>query len=264
MRTTSSIWQLHSGPVPQTLTKQDAHTVSCPVRDIVYIPIPGRTTKPMPALVTLQLPLSVRDGQEFKMDVEQHSGLTFRRTSGLQAPGEAASRGRYDYNVSTRKVLGAFRVTVAVKTGEPLLHKAVRNLAVLRYIYEAVPITDSWRLVFERYISQLSDKVSGLGVDPGLIKPSPDDPGVPGRGHDKKLECYTGKVCEVLFDCFGDFKGFMLESCEERHHFRSTEAAIGELILRACKERLWVSVCVREDRHKHICEIRVLSGPIQG
>jgi murein tripeptide amidase MpaA len=245
---------------PQLLTKVDANTIACTVQDITYIPVPGRINKPLPGLITLQLPLSVRAGQEFKVDVQQHSGLTYERTSSPRGVAEAAKPSQLDGRYSARKVLGAFRMTTAVKIGAPLLQKAVRNLAVLRYIYEAIPVGDSWRPVFERYIGQLGDKVRGLGVDPGLIEPSADDPGVPGRGPPGKVDCHTGKVTEVIFDCFGDFEGFVLESCDECHRFSSTERGIGALVLRACKERLWISVCVRRGHKEHIYEIIIRSG----
>jgi hypothetical protein len=243
---------------PRTLTRVDANTIACAVDGITYIPVPGQIDKPLPGLITLQLPLSVREGQEFRVDVQQHSGLTFRRT--LSTRDIEATRGsRQDVNLSARKVLGAFRLNVAVKVGEPLLHKAVRNLAALRYIQQAIPADDSWRLVFTRYISQLGDKVRGLGVDPDLIKPSADDPGIP-VGPAGELDCYTGKVSEVIFDCFGDFEGFVLETCDTCHRFASSERALGDLVLRACKERLLISVCVKRGHKERICKIIVLSG----
>ena len=58
----------------------------------------------------------------------------------------------------------------------------MRNLAVLRYIFEAIPTTDSWHLVFERHIRQLSGQIEGLGVDPSQVPASPDDPGLPSGG----------------------------------------------------------------------------------
>jgi murein tripeptide amidase MpaA len=250
-------------PGPQLLSRVDGNTIGCPVRDISYIPIPGRALQPMPALLTLRMPLSVRDGEEFKVDVQQHSGLTFRTTLPGRIDFESSRRGNRDFDFSTRKVLGAFRVTVAVKIGDPLLHKAVRNLAVLRYILDAIPATDSWHPVFVRYIGQLSDQVSGLGVDPTQIGPSPDDPSVPGRPPDGKLDCHTGKVSEVIFDCFGDFEGFTLDTCGECLPFRTKEKGIGELVLRACKERLLISVCVTGGRSKEIREIIVRSGDCQ-
>jgi hypothetical protein len=247
-------------PGPQPLKKLDAHTITCQVAEITYIPVPGQSQQPIPGLMTLQLPLSVRDGQRFIVDVQQHSGFTFRRTRTESGPAEGNTTSRQDYTLSERKVLGAFRLTVAVKAGDPLVRKLVRNLAVLKYIFQAIPSTDSWRPVFERYIRQLGDQVGGLGVDPEQVPPSADDPGVPGDKDGTDAVCYTGKVSEVVFNCFGNFDGFVLDTCDECHDFRSTEPAIGELVMRACKERLSISVCVRKGREKRICEIIVLSG----
>jgi hypothetical protein len=239
------------------LTKIDTNTIGCPVRDITYIPLPGRIERPVPGLLTLQMPLTVRDGQEFRLDVQQHSGPTFRRLvrNPSPVPEAVVVTGRQEVSVSERKVLGAFRMTVAVQTGERLLPKAVRNIAVLKYIHQAIPAGDSWRPVFERYIAQLGDKVKGLGVDPGLIPPSADDPGLPAP----TKHCVTGKVCEVIFDCFGSLEGFVLETCEGRHRFRSSEPAIADLVLRACKDRLLISVCA-DRAGGRIQEIVVRSG----
>jgi hypothetical protein len=52
----------------------------------------------------------------------------------------------------------------------------------------------------------------------------------------------TGKICEVLFSCHGDFEGFVLETCCERRLFRSCAARVGRLALEACREELTVSV----------------------
>ncbi|HEY5030412.1 MAG TPA: hypothetical protein VIK39_18550, partial [Candidatus Angelobacter sp.] len=244
-------------PTAQPLSKVDANTIGCTVGDITYIPIPA-TQQPMPALLTLQLPLSVRAGEQFKVDVQQHSGLTFQRTLSNRRPSEG-KKSVQDVSFSSRKVLGAFRLTIAVKFGDPLLEKLVRNLAVLRYIQQAIPTTDSWHPVFVRYIGQLSDQIKGLGIDPDLIPPSADDPGLPGRTGEQR-DCYTGKVSEVIFDCFGDFEGFVLETCGECHRFRTTEKAIKDLALLACKERLLITVCVIRECNGRICEIIVRSG----
>jgi hypothetical protein len=157
-------------------------------------------------------------------------------------------------------VLGAFRVSVAVKVSEPLLAKLVRNYAVLRYIFEAIPSANSWHPVFVRYIKQLGDQIQGLGVDPGLIPAMPDDPGIPRRPHDGDGDCFTGKVSEVVFNCFGDFEGFVLETCGECHRFRNAEKGIKDLVLLAGKERLLITVCVSWERHGKIREIIVRCG----
>jgi murein tripeptide amidase MpaA len=244
---------------PQKLSKIDDNTIGCTVGDISYIPIPV-SKQQVPALLTLKLPLTVRDGEQFKIDVQQHSGPTFERAiPNRQTPGRLSFA---DVNFSSRKTLGAFRLRVAVKTGDPLLSKLVRNLAVLKYIFEAIPLADPWHPVFVRYIAQLGDQIKGLGVDPGSVPPSADDPGIPGRGvGGGELECFTGKVAEVFFDCFGHFEGFVLEGCDCRpHRFESREKGIGELVLRACKEGLLLSVCVSKECKGKIHEIIVLCG----
>lgn len=246
-------------PGPQRLSKLDSHTVGCMIGDITYIPIPAHQ-QPMPALLTLQLPLTVRDGQQFRVDVQQHSGLTYLRTLNAGQIRESKRPEPTDFSISTRKVLGAFRVTVVVKIGEPMLEKLVRNYSVLRYIFEAIPAADSWHPVFVRYLKQLGSQIQGLGVDPGLIPASPDDPGIPGRPHKGDRDCFTGKVCEVIFDCFGDFEGFVLATCERSHLFRTTEKGIKDLVLMACKERLLITVCVSRECDGKICEIMVRCG----
>jgi len=62
---------------------------------------------------------------------------------------------------------------------------------------------------------------------------------------------------EVLFDCFGDFEGFVLDSCAKAIPFRSRERGIAEIILRACRERLLVAVFVERKPPHKICQIVV-------
>jgi Common central domain of tyrosinase len=250
---------------PSLLKKVDAHTIECTVTDISYIPIPGVALKPYAGLITLQLPQTVRDGQLFRIDVQQHSGFTVVRTSrGRTVDNESAA---HLTSLSVRRVLGAFRMTIPVKIGKPLLGREVRNLAVLRYIAQAIPTTDRWYPIFVRYIGQVADKVRGLGVDPALIKPSANDPGIPGSEVGHSALCYTGMICEVIYDCFGDFEGFVLETCSNSHRFNCRKVGIAEIVLRACRDRMVVSVCVErggrgkilgivlrcEESHRDLC-----------
>jgi len=112
--------------------------------------------------------------------------------------------------------------------------------------------------LFVRYIGQLSDQIKDLGVDPNLIPASTDDPGIPGRP-DGKRECVTGKVSKVMFDCFGDFEGFVLETCAEcrTHHFKSREKGVKDVVLMALKKRLLISVCISRECDGKIVEIIV-------
>ncbi|HEY2554233.1 MAG TPA: hypothetical protein VGI15_03205, partial [Candidatus Cybelea sp.] len=107
-----------------------------------------------------------------------------------------------------------------------------------------------WYPVLLRYIGQIGERVQGLGGDPQSIPPSlggyrPGHGIVPGRpsGSDTGEE-FTGKVGEVLFDCFGDFVGFVLADCCERRAFECRERDLGELALRALKERLTLTVVI--------------------
>jgi hypothetical protein len=55
---------------------------------------------------------------------------------------------------------------------------------------------------------------------------------------------YTGRVEEIIFDCYGDLEGFVLADCCSVHSFKTREKEIGEILLRACKDRLTVSVFI--------------------
>jgi hypothetical protein len=67
----------------------------------------------------------------------------------------------------------------------------------------------------------------------------------------------TGKVVEVVYDCFGDFEGFVLGECCDRHAYTSREPDIGELVLRACRDRLLLTVVSRPGCAHAIAQILV-------
>jgi hypothetical protein len=243
-------------PGPQLLTKVDANTIACAARDTTSVPVPRVNVSTIPGLLTLQLPLTVMNGQQFRVDVQQHSGPTFLR-SGRGGIPLSRFNPVSDYNFSQRRVLGAFRMTVVVEQGDQLIGKIVGHLAVLKFIQLAIPAEDPWSPIFVRYIGTFSDQLSGLGINPILIPPSQDDPGIPGRFPKQKEHCYTGKVSEVIFDCFGDFSGFVLETCEQRHHFITSGKGIGELALRACEDQLLISVCGHAEGTERILRVIV-------
>jgi len=207
-------------------------------------------------LLILQLPYWVVDGQLFNVDTQQHSGPALRRPR--SPAGRDGKQGRGDYTWSTRKAIGSFRVAVAVKLGEPLLAKQVRDLAVLKYIMEAIPATSSWHPVFVRYVGQLADKVRGLGVDPDRVPASADDPGIP--SHRKPRKAYEGKIQEVIYDCFGELEGLVIETCDGSIRLRSRERRIGKLAWKACRDRSVVTVYVSGDDDRTVREFVVRSG----
>lgn len=147
-----------------------------------------------------------------------------------------------------RYVTGTFQIKIPVTTAEVMLRPEEDTLAIMKWRLQAMPTTNRWYLVLQRYITYLSARVEGLGGDPNAIPPSPDGAPVKDGGADNLTE-YTGKVIEVLYDCFGHFEGFVLGDCCTPRTFKTRQCAIAEIALRACKEHLLL--CVYVDRHQH-------------
>ena len=61
----------------------------------------------------------------------------------------------------------------------------------------------------------------------------------------------------MIYDCFGDFEGFVIGGCCDAHAFKTREREIGALALRACKERLALTVFVGHG-HEHKIEKLVI------
>lgn len=64
---------------------------------------------------------------------------------------------------------------------------------------------------------------------------------------EKHGEEFIGKVNGLIYDHFGDFEGFLLETDDHEHRFRSHERRIEDLVKRAWAERIATSVFV----HRH-------------
>lgn len=215
---------------PAVLEKVDQHTLRCKVADIGYVPVIGGGEKDYAGLISLELPQGVRDGNLFSVDVQQYSGFT-------------------------RRVLGSFQLSIPVRMGDVLLPREVRKLAALRYVAQGIPTGDRWHAVFVRYLEQIASKIRGLGGDPDGIKPSLDDPAHAPPRSEPLEECVRGKVCEVIYDCFGEFEGFVLVTCCGRHSFRSRELGIEAIVRRACHERSTIAVCHARGGSQHICRL---------
>ena len=66
-----------------------------------------------------------------------------------------------------------------------------------------------------------------------------------------------GKVCEVLFDCHGEFTGFVLEDCCEKHVFHSRARDIGSLAVKACRYGLTLCVWVHGKNGEKIRKLAI-------
>jgi hypothetical protein len=137
---------------PTKITREDDHTFSFTSSHINYIPVPGGFEKNIPGLLTIELPPTVVKGQLFKVLVQQAR-----------------------FYGHTRRIIGSFQFNIPVSTAGRILEREMKNLSILRYVRQAMPVTDPWRLIFNRYINELADKVNGLGGDATTVPASPND-----------------------------------------------------------------------------------------
>ncbi len=194
------------------------------------------------ALLTVDLPATVRKGQAFTIVARQVTSDTGVRQLDRRSASTATA---------IRRILGAFQLTIPVSTEEALLEPEERLLSIMRWIDAGIPAYDRWSPVVARYVAQIAGRVQGFGGDPGQILPSPTGDGIPKRRHpapkpEKRL-VFTGKIAGLVFDRFGDFEGFLLDSEDGERAFDSREREIEELIERAWRERLRVTVWVDRD-----------------
>jgi hypothetical protein len=113
----------------------------------------------------------------------------------------------------------------------------------MQWIAGAIPADNRWSSVFGRYLKEIAGRITVFGGDPGKVVPSPTGTvghGHPG-GHDKGGG-FTGKVAGLVFDHFGDFDGFILETAHGDHQFHSREKEIAVLAERAWRDRLRITV----------------------
>jgi hypothetical protein len=261
------------------LSAADAHTIQIPIAGgLSYVPIPTGAGQNFAGLFTVDLPQSsVHTGESFDITVKRvgtksgpvppppppppppiqiqapaaasktgKSTKAHRATHGedakRSAPPAEIEAAEFARTIRWRYVIGTFQVHIPVATGEQILPSEETLLAIMKWRLEQMSPSNRWYPVLIRYIDYIAARIDGLGGDAKSIPPSlsgflpvPEQP--------CKAREFTGKICEVLFDCHGDFDGFVLDDCCESHLFRSRAEAIGKLALWACQQRMTVSVC---------------------
>ncbi|WP_206952481.1 S53 family peptidase [Trinickia acidisoli] len=226
------------------LKQQDAHTIICKTGDVTYVPIPSGSSQRFAGLITIDLPSTVRSGQQFEIVVKR---ITSAQSSPLAAQSKRGPNWRY--------VVGAFQINVPVSKASALLPKEESLLAVFKWKLENLPFDNRWHPVLERYLRQITGRVDALGGNAPSIPASPQ--GYPVQGTQggtqggkggtgaNDLE-FCGKVTGLIYDRFGDFDGFALESeSGTEEHFRCEERAIEDLVRRAWLERYLIVVIAR-------------------
>lgn len=211
---------------PGNLFRVDAHTLRCRVTDVGFFPVPGPLAKTIAGLISVQLPPGVVTGQKFTIVLRQVDGRTFR-------------------------VIGTTQFNIHVKTAADILPRLTRNFSVLKHIALSIPQDNRWYPIFERYLGEMGARLRAMGEDPDSIGPSTDGSG---RSDEKPREdgaVHSGKVAELIYDCHGDFEGFVLEDCDDRRVFKACERSMEEVVRRACRDRMRVTVNTgQRDRDK--------------
>jgi hypothetical protein len=234
------------------LKRVDSHTLRCPAGGVTYIPIPPGDGVSFAGLLTIDLPAGIKKGQAYAIVVRQITSVV--PDSGIIINSARLSAEAARPPSRWRRTTGAFKLTVNVSTKGDLLAPEERLLSVLKWIGEAIPPSSRWYPVFVRYLDQIEGRVSSMGGDPAQIPPSgtgviplPAPPVV----HHAHTDRYTGKVEGLVYDHFGDFAGFMLETIEgHSHRFESREPRVEELVRTAWRDRIRVTATV-EAHHAH-------------
>jgi hypothetical protein len=235
-------------------------------------------------LLTVDLPLGIRDGDLYTVVVRQLTDAaqlvkgrgpgnanTARLAAAAGSAGKKVSRAKGDPSIILRwrRVLGAFQINLRVLRKQNLLAPEEHRLALFRWIAENILPQSRWYPVMQRYILQLAGRVDGFGGNSGIIVASSSG-NIPGQSsggethheHHKHHEEVSGKVSELLFDHFGDFEGFSLETpFGEFQRFHSRERRVLEIVRAALEERSWLTVIRESKKHDEVLSIVVRVPP---
>jgi hypothetical protein len=234
-----------------------SHTIRCEVTEgVTYVPVLRSAGDNFAGLLTVDLPSTVVSGEEFDVVVRRLAFRDFPRFDEGEriAEGAAVSRKRL---TPWRYVVGTFSVKIPVATSATMLGPEEDTLAIMRWRLQQMLPSDRWHRVVTRYVDLIAERVSALGGDPAKILPSPL-----GAKHRKRECCddvvvFRGLIEEVLFDCHGNLEGFVLTDCCDRHTLHTREPRIGEIALRAARDRLTVTVKALASDHSRIRSLAV-------
>jgi hypothetical protein len=269
----------------QQMDVVDEHTVGFATNGATFVPLPTGTSLAA-GLLTVTLPPGIRRGDQYEITVRQLTDATLaieeppsppviqtrvgqRQDSKLAPAANAEALAGVDAVVTVRhtwrRVAGAFQFVINIKTKDAILLNEERLLATLRWMALQMPTTKRWYPVLQRYIDYIAGRVQGFGGNPGQILPSPTGwvPGLPEPSrqtpsHHHGCDEFTGKIQGLVYDHFGDFVGFVLETENGiNHKVFSREHAVRDLAEHARLERCRVKVIV-ERQHRHLRQLEVL------
>lgn len=229
------------------LTAPDHETIQCKVtRGVTYIPIPMGRGQNFAGLLTVDLPHTVVKGQEFNIIVRRIATRQKKEVIVKMAETSEAMENRKRMQ-NWRYVVGTFQVKIPVSTKEVILFPEENTLAVLKWRLEAMSPSNRWYPVLKRYITYVAARVDGLGGNSAGVKPSLQGVPVKGKVDGERTIVYSGKVSALIYDRFGDFEGFILDTEDGDRQFASREPQIETVVNRAWVERIVTTVSVELD-----------------
>ena len=257
------------------LAHADAHTLTCTARGITYLPVPPGSGSNYAGLLTVEVPSTVMHGQQFTVVARQLRNVAALRPPEPPPPPElhaCVQTGAHSTIVESekrdfirwRRVVGTFQLSIPVETKATLLATEERFLSVLRWIARSIPTDERWHPVFQRYLRQVAGRVKALGGDPAQITPSSSGEDWRRREHrpDRGLVCATGKIAGLVYDRYGDFEGFILDTADGERTYQSRERDLAELAVRAWRERLRLRVCTKTHTPHRLETIIICEPPV--
>ncbi len=264
------------------LRAADPHTIEVKtVKGVTFVPIPVGTAAVFAGLFTIDLPLTVKTGQEINVVVRRVSKRLRPAAPPPPPPGpRIAAQGRARGGerpspapallaqavaapqVWERCIVGSFQVKIPVSTGPAMRPAEETTLAILKARLEGWPKESPWYPVLLRYIEFVAGRLRGIGGDPEGIPPSLGGyrPGRTACEPEEQRLAFTGKVVSLVYDRSGDFCGFVLDTEDGARRFAAREPEIERVVSRAWAELILTSVFV--ERHApHRPEEIVLHSP---
>ncbi len=275
------------------LTVGDTHTILCKTgKGPTYVPIPPGAGENFAGLLTIDLPQGIIQGSEFNVVVRR---VATRRANERVIPGKIFAglppNERPAINIAAnmhlkhekagqgievgeaphspvapvrrpknwRYVVGTFQVKIPVSTASVFRFAEENTLAIMKWRLASLSGSDRWHPVLERYVSYVAARVDALGGDSKSIQPSIS--GIPVEAvAQQKPRCeiaveVSGKVVEIIFDCFGRLEAIVLADCCGSRLLKTREREIGEIALRAFQHGLLISLSL--DKESHIQKIAI-------
>ena len=208
------------------------------------------------------LPRGIRAGREYTIVVRR---VSTRRTSAakpqpqlqLKVTTEAVVDDPGRRNRNWRNIVGTFAVRIPVITPNVMLPD--NTLAIMKWCLAQMSSSNRWYPVLQRYIGYIAARVNGLGGNANAIQPSPwGAQGAPPTPSPKRHE-FIGKVAGLIYDHFGDFEGFILETANcENHRFCSREAKVEAIVSEMWRDRSIVTVILKGK--DSCCLLAIIAG----